>query len=325
MDCFTLAYQGLTSGLTLTLQHPLFPDRKPAVSVGGSYVLRDIVAQQGCDIVRGQDPNTALVYRASVEWYEPRIGKPLPLLRRANGHAAGSVIHLKIGLPAGVALRPTYDAGGKPLELRIYRGYTTDGEVVITDEYADEALVVLREGETLTAFYADGYVCAARQEAGRLTVHRFTRAETLAERISLAVGQLQLTAREDEKRRRFILAGMADLIHLAGNADERSELVRSFFFQLPERDLSLVRRKLEAILHLRDPQLALALTTKGGLYSTANVVPLKSLAPDTAVRRVAAEKRRREKSERDRALRMEMRGGTGGSGKRGQQKQGKKK
>ncbi len=180
-NCFVVNGSA-SEGIELALNHPAVPLGTPALMLSSSrYVGRHRVSPRGC-LYEVVDNNVGVVRRAKLEEIPISNNKHIPVLSRLDVEKSVYLLaHVLYGLAGGVKLRPGMQ--------ELYSGVS--GGTLVSDGY-NEALVRVKDGESLHIFYPDGKVGAINY-AGILANHKvtfFDPENALSERLDVVEGIL---------------------------------------------------------------------------------------------------------------------------------------
>ena len=308
-NCFRIGRFGEpTKGIVLSLNRG--PDElrpwEPHVSVGAYRLSLSRDSYKGAFYERAADGKTAIMHRALAHKIV-REGKASFYTLQNPGDEKLDFSLVRISLTLPYAARVAVNSR----EVRVFTG-VVGGTVVAHD--GDEYVVVLNKEHEMELHFPDGMTRLFRQMGGGLCEEHLSHEGILDLRIEDAKRRLAgVSAFTDGERREkavyAVLSGMADILHLTTLNRSfgqvlRMTLLREFFLSIEPMHFSLVRRKVEAILHQVDPPLVEMLYV-GHSVSTTNVAkPVvvrnknEGLTPEEIAARKEANRR---KDEEDRA------------------------
>lgn len=302
-----------------------------SIEIGSAFVGRDMSFNKdinqpfGC-FYHPTNDGKSVIRRAVPTLLHPRdeTKKSFYVLRRPTKSDIDEVL---------VKIDTTLPYHGKVVkgnfELHIHGGISTTGTVIT--RFKSEALVCLKDDERLDVMYPDGYVTSFVQDDGELVESHLPPMAMVDIRVKDAHQRLvdAQTITDVEVRKKMVrdvLNGMADLLHVTdavkiASQDVRRKILQDFFLKLEREQMSVVHKKLWAILSNVDPVLREML--RGSSHDVEDqgrpdfsglsrmfktVVEKKGLTPS----QIAAKKAQR--SAEDREERLAMQGASSGGG-----------
>ena len=307
--------------LSLDKGSDLLRPRDPSITIGGTFIGRDRFVDRdhgpmGC-IFHPAGAGLGRVYRAVVHTIAPEGKKAFSVLRTPPSEKPmESLLKIDLALPRGQKIKPVMGADGAEHALFIWSGIRTDGTIVLSHD--GEALVQLKDQQQLTVMFEDGFVRQVFQNGSEMEEVTLSRLDMAQLRIADAHLRLANISPEKwpdpvrrEKAIHFVLAGMVNLIHLAGKEDAPRKEIVEFFSSLDPQHLQLIHRKLVAVLHQRDKEMVYAFTgapEHGVVVTSTKPVDLAAARQ----KRLAADAKKAQRRANDQAFRNAARGGSGG-------------
>lgn len=313
-NCYTVDYNQQCAGIAL--REDVGPDllrpRSPAIYAG----LRFLPVDYRDGAIVHHDSDGAFIHRANLNQFDTPQGSTIKTLVRPSTDKGDEVLVMtNSAMPTGHFLRPMAGQDGKAYSLNIQRGLHHNGQVLLADR--DVAVIRLEVGQHVYLLFPDGLVRKFVAHVGGV----------LSEE-TLLLRQMALVRVEDAKKRllnlmkkdvyvvddaKHVLSGMVDLFHrLRGDSHESArQVICNFFFkEIDDESLSLIHRKLTAVLHAVDPVMAHALNAP----EKTDATPVNAeKSAQAAAKRAATEARRAAlRAKRDADCRDRKGSGTGG-------------
>jgi hypothetical protein len=316
-NCFSAGYAGAYENIDLRVDPgpDLLRPRSPAVYVGHKFLPVDFRG----GAVMHYNQNGPMVHRATLNSFVSPKGLTISTLKRpAADRVEETLVLANVAMPQGHLLRPISGQDGKVHNLNIQCGLHHTGKVLLAD--GDKALLRLEEGQYLCLLFPDGFVRKfVAKVGGQLVEEHLSFRQMVQVRVDDAHKRLDNLGKKPDfvvEDVKHILSGMVDLFHRTPgdkHAPARGVLQEFFFKELSDTYLSLVHRKLTAVLHAVDPVMVHALSASVAVVQA----PTASKGTvEAAAKRAATDARKKAlRAERD-ALSQRMKGSSAGGGEK---------
>lgn len=254
--------------------------------------------------------------RSSLTTIEPKNGRSFKVFdapRQEDDHH--SIVFIDTSTPPHMKRRPDAD-------IKAWTGIRGEGiQVVLADISTGAALLRCEPNASIEIFQFDGSVHFIRVESGKFSVVPLSHkqmANLRVEQFEEQIARLDLSLERDVRCFHGIIAGALRLV--ARVKDPSALDVLAEFMLVHQHELTVNLREQIRFTFLNADHSAAQNFLDG--YGADNVVKIET--QQGAAKRIALQKKKRERSERDRKLREAMRGGHGGSRKKQQKGKGKK-